>query len=183
MNRLASLWLGLATLAGAPADASTFRRITLPELVEDSVAVVQVRVLSTHSAWTLSSEPDLRTWADLRVVRSLDDTLAVGDTLTVAELGGTVDDYTVQAVGFPQLVVGDELVVFLTRWRGDSTDWRVAGYAQGFYQVVHEATGDALVPGRLQGTAPGSDDLAEETVVPRGTRIDDLARAVRGLRR
>ncbi|MCB9688965.1 MAG: hypothetical protein H6735_28240 [Alphaproteobacteria bacterium] len=174
--------LGVFAMISSSADASTFRQITLPELLSDSVAVVQVRVVSTHSAWTLSESSDLRTWADLEVVRSLDGDLKAGDTLTVAELGGTVDDYTVQAIGFPQFVDGDELVVFLTHWTGDSHDWRVAGYAQGFYQVVHRPDGDALVAGRLQGTRPGREDVIER-LLPHLTKVDALASTIHDIRR
>ncbi len=176
----------LAALAGAvasSAEASTFRPISFGELVHSSEAVVQLKVVSTRSAWTSGPDPDLRTWAEVEVVRSLDGDLAAGDTLTLVEVGGRVDDYSVQAIGFPQLVAGVELVVFLTRWADGSGDWRVSQYGQGFYEVVREEGRELLFPAPLQGGAPGRTEVTLDTVVPRGTRVDDLAVAIRSVRR
>ena len=176
---LSVVWtLGLMS----PAEASTFRRISFDELVDASVAVVQVRVLDTESAWTGIGTGYIATTAHLEVVRSLDGNFQVGEELFVREAGGTVDGYTVQAIGFPQFNPGDELVIFLTTWEDETQDWRVAGYGQGIYEVVHKPGGDQVVPAFLQGERPNLREVPSETLIPPMTRVSDLARAVSNFR-
>lgn len=184
MTRLAPLAaIGLLAWA-APAQATSFKEISLSELVHSSVAVAQVKVLSTQSAWTPEPTNDMRTRAELQIVRSLDGDLGAGDLITVVEMGGTVEDYTVQAIGFPEFRTGDQLVVFLTHWPNAEREWRVAGYGQGIYEVVRDKKGkDALVPAPVQGHAPGTLELLRDTVVPKLMQVDDLASTIREIRR
>ena len=67
-----ALSLVWALAASSPAEASSFRRISFEELVNTSVAVVQVRVLDTESAWMDIGTGYIATTAHLEVVRSLD---------------------------------------------------------------------------------------------------------------
>lgn len=182
MNHLVPLsLLGLA-LSGV-ADASTFRQISFGELMESSVAVAQVKVVSTQSGWTMGERPDIRTWATVEVLRSLDGDLQTGDTLTIQELGGSVGGETAQAIGFPTFAHGDQLVVFLTHWPG-TDDWRVAEYGQGIYQVIRDAQGqDRVIPGLVQGGGPRSVLSPAETVVAPHTRVDELIQSIRAARR
>ena len=159
------------------AEASSFRRISFDELVDSSVAVVQVRVLDTEAAWTGTEYSYIATTAHLEVVRSLDGDFIPGEELFVREVGGTVDGYTLQAVGFPQLNPGDELVIFLTNWEDETVDWRPYG-PQGIYEVVHNAEGDFVIPAFLQGEKPDTKEVVSETLVPPMTRVADLARAI-----
>jgi hypothetical protein len=175
--------LGLVVAAGlAPAEASTFRHLSLEELALTSDAVVQVEVLDLRSDWS-PDRKDIRTWAEVKVVRALEGDLAPGDTLTVVEVGGTVGDLTMQAAGFPQFVEGAQLLVFLTHWEDASRDWRVSGYGQGFYEVVREAGVDRLYPAAVQGNGPRTTGVTLDVVVPRGTRVEDLAASLSSIRR
>jgi len=182
MNRLIPLLiLGLLASAVPTAHATSFREISFADLVEKTEAVVQVKVVSTTSEWT--AIPDLRTTAELEVVRSLHGPLTAGQTFDVVEVGGTVDDYTVEAVGFPKFREGDNLVVFLSRWTDGSNDWRVHMYGQGFYEVVKDAAGrDALIAGAVQGEERNGPRVVLTRVVPALMRIDDLVETIQNLR-
>jgi hypothetical protein len=89
------------------------------------------------------------THAELKVVASFAGDFSTGDVLIVRELGGTVDGYTISAIGFPSFRAGDELVVFLGRW--DDGALRVSAGPQGFYRVERKAGAEPLlVPGPTQ---------------------------------
>jgi hypothetical protein len=176
---LSVVWtLGLSNTA----EASSFRRISFDELVDSSVAVVQVRVLDTESEWTKLGTGYIATTAHLEVIRSLDGDFQVGEELFVREAGGTVGDYTLQAIGFPQFNAGDELVIFLTHWEDETVDWRVAQYGQGIYEVLHKPGGDVVVPAFLQGERPDVREVTPETLIPPMTRVSDLAHAISNFR-
>src|SRR5688572_22776594 len=121
-----------ASLGALPAIASTFHRVTLPELIQHSPGgVIQGRVLSTSAAWN-DEQSLIFTTATIQVTRSLAGAWQPGETVIVREAGGTVDGYTVNAIAFPRFDVGDDLVMFLgPTW--EDGDLRVAGYGMGFY--------------------------------------------------
>lgn len=171
-----------ALAVSSPAEASTFRRISFEELVNTSVAVVQVRVLDTESAWMDIGTGYIATTAHLEVVGSLDGDFQVGEELFVREAGGLVDGYTTQAIGFPQFNAGDELVIFLTHWEDETVDWRVNQYGQGIYEVVHTSSGDRLVSAFVQGDRPYRGELPAETLVAPMTPVVDLAAAISNVR-
>lgn len=162
----------LALLLGSPpAEASSFREVSLGELVETSHAVIQVKVLGTESAWTTTEYSYIATTAHLKVVRSLRGSFERGEELMVREAGGQVGNDVVQAIGFPQLREGQELVIFLTRWEDETGDWRINGYGQGILEVDRSIDGKArLVPAQLQGESPNqTETLISPVVLPMST--------------
>ncbi|MEQ1504913.1 MAG: hypothetical protein ABMB14_21960 [Myxococcota bacterium] len=175
------LSIGLMALGLAPAaEASTFRRITFPELMATTSAVVQVKVLDTESYWYGDEHGYITTVAHLEVVRSLDGSFDVGEELYVREAGGELDGYVMQAIGFPQFDVGDELVLFLGTWLDDSGDWRVNEYGQGIYEVFTGADGiERVVPANVQGHRANRSEVTAETVVPTMTPVTDLIQTIR----
>jgi hypothetical protein len=161
------------------AEASSFRRITFDELVTSSLSVVQVRVVETESFWYSGAQAYISTNAELEVVRSLDGGFQPGDRLTVREAGGAIDDFVVQAIGFPQFVQGDELVIFLSAWEDGSGDWRVNHYGQGFWRVTKDQNGaEVLVPGPVQGLRPDQSETHPEPVIEPLTPVRALAERV-----
>jgi hypothetical protein len=174
----------LALAVFSPAEASTFRRISFQELVEQSDGVIQVKVLDTTSEWTSPGNGTgyIATTAHLEVIRSLDGNFLPGDELFIREAGGTVDGFTVQAIGFPQFDPGAEYVIFLTTWQDETSDWRVSGYGQGIYEVQHRQGGDEIIPAYVQGESPSVRSTAGETLIAPRTRISDLARAISNVR-
>ena len=89
-------------------------------------------VIDTWSAWDANHEV-IFTYATVRVSRYFGETTGP-DTLVVREVGGTVDGYTQEAIGFPAIRRGENVVLFLSEWE-NSTDLRIHAYNQGKYLV------------------------------------------------
>lgn len=130
MNRKMIVALALALLA-LPAGASTFLRMTPRELVAESYAVVQGKVLDTYSYWHETGRV-IVTEAYVQVERSI-----VGETPTVVTLrtfGGQIGSFRVEAHGFPVFTKGDRVLLFLEEHEDGYT--AVAGYQQGHFRVI-----------------------------------------------
>ncbi|MEZ4239930.1 MAG: hypothetical protein R3F59_28025 [Myxococcota bacterium] len=167
--------LAACALAGGEARASSFLAMDLDQLVAQSDAVVVAEVLDTHSFWD----------KDHRVILT-EATLAVDERLlgnpprilTVTTFGGTVDDYTVVAHGFPSFADGERVAVFLER-HPDGT-LRVTGYQLGLYDV-EDADGDTIVVPTLDsGTRlvrPNGEPMPAPTTRDLQTFRDDVRRA------
>lgn len=179
---LASSISALALLASAPASASTFMELDFLDLVDMSPEVVHVRVVNVQSAWTDSDSPVIASWAEIEVIANINGTLRTGQRHFVRELGGEVDGYVVQAVGFPHFEPGDEVVMFLDRWQDLSGDWRVSGYAQGIYEVTREYGAARVIPAIVQGDVPWSREVTIDTVIEPLTTLADLAQSIRAAR-
>ena len=124
---LSVLVLGLSVL---PAGASTFLAMSEGDLVAESSAVVRGTVVSVESFWNAE-----HTMIFTEVVVEVEKTV-VGEAprfVTLRVAGGTVDDYTVQAHGFPAFRPGERSLVFL----GDGAEeaFRVTGYQLGHYRI------------------------------------------------
>ena len=144
------LLFALVILALAlPAAASQFAHKPFDELARDSSAIVRGTIVDTWSSWN-ESRDIIFTYATVRVDRYLADTTGP-DTIIVREVGGTVDDYTQEAVGFPALRQGERVVLFLTRWE-DTGDYRINAYNEGKYLVrMRGETEMAMPDARTQG--------------------------------
>lgn len=171
-------WVGLFVLAlavVAPAGASTFVALSQQELVAQSDAVVQGRVLEVNSFWSPSGRMIL-TEALVQVEERI-----AGQAPTVVVLrtaGGTVGGYTVKAHGFPEFEAGDRLVLFLKNGSGVA---EVTGYRQGQYQIVRDKSGvEMAVPSIGEGVRLLRKD-GTEAAVPRAVRLDQLKSEVRAM--
>ncbi len=171
----------LASLLGAtPAEASSFREVSLDELVETSRAVLHVKVLETEAAWTTTEYSYIATTAHLKVVHSLRGDFERGEELMVREAGGRVGNNVVQAIGFPQFAAGEELVIFLTNWEDETGDWRVNGYGQGIFAIDRSVDGKArLVPAQLQGESPDQVEPLINPVVPPMTTLESFGQTLK----
>jgi hypothetical protein len=130
MIRKRLMVLALALLA-LPASASTFVRMTPRELVADSYAVVQGKVLDTYTYWHETGKVPV-TEAFVQVERTL-----VGEApavVTVRTFGGQIGSLRVEAHGFPVFQKGDRVVLFLENHEDGYT--AVSGYQQGQFRVV-----------------------------------------------
>ena len=141
MKRL-SIAVLLCALAALPIGASTFLALNEQQLLADSAAVIQGQVLKVSSFWDPSGRV-VMTEALVRVENSI-----VGEAPSVVRVltfGGKVDNFVVEAEGFPKFNVGERLVLFLEPERDGAA--RVAGYQQGQYRVVRDKAGvDFVVP-------------------------------------
>ncbi|HKR64355.1 MAG TPA: hypothetical protein VJZ00_11540, partial [Thermoanaerobaculia bacterium] len=90
-------------------------------------------VVNTWSAWDDAHEM-IYTYATVRVQRYFGE--ATGpDTLVVREVGGTVDGYTMEAVGFPMVRSNEEVVLFLAPWDDGGAELRIHAFNQGKFLV------------------------------------------------
>jgi hypothetical protein len=150
---LASLLLVLAL----PLAASQFIEMPFDRLARESSLIVRGNVEHTWSAWDDAHEV-IFTYATIRVHRYFGE--ATGpDTLVVREVGGTVDGYTQEAIGFPMVRRGESVVLFLTKW-DDSADFRINAFNQGKFLVqqrggVEVLVSDPVHQGEARLAAPG----------------------------
>jgi hypothetical protein len=136
-------WLGVAALVLVtvmPVGASTFIAMSHHELVSQSDAVVQGRVLKLSSFWSPSGRV-IVTEALIQIEEKVR-----GNAPTVVKVrtfGGTVGGYTVEAQGFPKFAVNERLVLFL---QNANETAEVTGYQQGQWRIVNEKGVDMAVP-------------------------------------
>src|SRR5687768_12610608 len=90
--------VGLALVPHAR--ASSFAAVSDAQLVREASDVVRGRVLSVKSAWDADGTA-IWTTALVRVENIVKGRLVRGRIITVKEVGGTLDGYTVHAEGFP----------------------------------------------------------------------------------
>ncbi len=129
MHRRSIIVVGLLLVALAlPLSASQFVKLPFDQVARESTYIVRGDVLQTWSAWDDAHEV-IFTYATLRVTNYFGE--ATGpDTLVIREAGGTVDGYTQEAIGFPAIRQGEQVVLFLSRW-DDSPDFRIHAFNQG----------------------------------------------------
>ena len=131
-RRTLSLLTLLLALSALPLSASQFMEVPFDQVVRESAYVVKGTIGETWSAWDASHEV-IFTYATVRVDRYFGESTGP-DTLLVREVGGTVDGYTQEAIGFPAIRRGENVVFMLSRWE-DSTDYRIHAFNQGKYLV------------------------------------------------
>ena len=181
MNRRLIVTVVVLLCAIGTASASQFVRLPFDQVAREATLVVRGTLGPITSAWDDSHEVIYST-ALLRVNRYFD---GVGpQTLLVREVGGTVGNYTQEAIGFPALREGEEVVLFLSRW-DDNPDWRIAAYNQGKYLVRNYQGIETLVPDRVQqGTdRTAARDRMDADGLDTGLPIDEFAEMVRSARR
>ena len=124
-----------------PLSASQFIELPFENVAREATLVVRGTVTGpVTSSWN-DAHDVIFSYATIRVNRYV-----AGEgsqELVVREVGGTVDGYTQEAIGFPMLREGEEVVLFLTQW-DDSADWRIEAYNQGKYLVTKSPHGELL---------------------------------------
>ena len=152
----------------APAIASQFVEWPIDKVIRESEAVVHGNVGRVWSSWD-EEQKIIFTYAEVHVTSYL---AGDGDlTLVVKEAGGTVDDYTMEAIGFPVLRGGEEVVLFLTRWT-DSGHHRIQAFRQGKYVVSLDADGNRVVA--LDAYGQGDDRLGSDPMPTVPQLFEDL---------
>ena len=131
-RRSLSLATLLVVLSAFPLAASQFIDVPFERVARESSVIVRGTVESTYSAWDSAHEV-IFTYATVRVDRYFGDTTGP-DTLLVREVGGTVDGYTQEAIGFPAIRAGEDVVLLLGQWE-DSPDFRIHAFNQGKFLV------------------------------------------------
>jgi hypothetical protein len=135
-----TLSLVLVLMAALPLSASQFVNLPFDEVARGAKLIVRAHVVDTFSTWDASREV-IYTYATLRVSRYFGE--ATGpDTLVVREVGGTVDGYRQEAIGFPELRRGEQVVLMLAE---DGADLRIHAFNQGKFLVQQRDGIDVLV--------------------------------------
>lgn len=142
MKRLSLVLIGLALLA-MPLSASQFVQLSFDQVARESSYIVRGTVEQTWSQWDDSHEV-IFTYATVRVHRYFGE-LSGPDTLVVREVGGTVDGYTQEAIGFPVLRGGENVVFFLSPAEGDPSSFRIHAYNQGKFLVMNRDGVEVLI--------------------------------------
>lgn len=142
MNRRSLVLSSLLLVALAlPLSASQFVPVDFDKLARNATVVVRATVGPVTSSWDDAHETIFST-ANLTVTRYL---AGKGpEVLRIREVGGTVGNYTQEAIGFPVLREGQQVVLFLTRW-DDNGDWRIDGFNAGKYIVTGLRDGAEMV--------------------------------------
>ena len=171
-----SVWIGLSALvlaAAIPAAASTFVALSPGELVAQSDAIVQGRVLKVSSFWSPSGRLIVS-----EAMIEVEETIAgrAPSVVVLRTAGGTVGGYTVLAHGFPKFAVNDRLVLFV-QGAGDLA--KVTGYQQGQYRIVPDKAGvEMAVPALGDGVRLLRPD-GGAAELPRTVRLADLKTRIR----
>lgn len=131
-RRSLSLVAFLLIVSAMPLSAAQFIEQPFDQVAREADYVVRGHVVSTWAAWDDTHEV-IYTYATVRVTRYFGEK-AGPDTLVVREVGGTVDGYTQEAIGFPAIRRGEQVVLFLSKWE-NSEDLRIHAYNQGKYLV------------------------------------------------
>jgi hypothetical protein len=132
--------IALLLAVAIPMSASQFVDMPFDQIARGSKYIVRGTVVDTFATWDESRET-IWTYATIRVNRYFGD--ATGpDTLVVRNVGGTVDGFTQEAIGFPVLRRGEHLVVMLTE---DGADLTIHAFNQGKFLVQNRGGVEVLV--------------------------------------
>jgi hypothetical protein len=156
--------------------------VTFDQVARESQFIVRGTVDKTFSAWDDAHEV-IYTYATVRVHRYFGETTGP-DTVLIREVGGTVDGYTQEAIGFPAIRAGEEVVLMLSRWE-DSADFRIHAFNQGKYLVRNRGGVETLVSdpvqqghGRMDRDRDVRSNAAAEEAEAPGLSIAEFAQMV-----
>jgi hypothetical protein len=130
----------LLILSALPLSASQFVDMPFDQVARGAKYVVRGTVIDTFSTWDESREV-IWTYSTIRVSRYFADTTGP-DTLVVRNVGGIVDGYLQQAIGFPELRLGENVVVMLAE---DGGNLMLYANNQGKFLVQRRGTAEVLV--------------------------------------
>jgi len=159
------LLLGALVLTALVASATTLVPLSFQELTRQATSIVRVRCLGTHSLrtdgeiWTdtrfeilqtektdIYGSDQLQNAAPSSAERTVgrDAGSAQNATITLRQLGGSIDGVRAHVEYVPQFHAGEEVYLFL--WRRAGVPYRVLGWAQGTFRVARDVgTGVARV--------------------------------------
>ena len=135
--------LGVVWLLASPAVASTFLALDQKELVANSDAVIEGKVINVESYW----DREGRVIVSVATVRVEDTIFGKADeVIRVQTFGGTVDGYTIEAAGFPKFARGEHVVLFVNQREALDKSIRVTGFQQGHYRIYDRQGTRMAVP-------------------------------------
>jgi hypothetical protein len=138
----------LALVGAQVAFATTVQKLSLQELTKKSESIVMARVDDAFSSWD-AAHKEIYTYFTLSVLQPVKGSKGA-TTITLRQLGGTVDNIASIVPGMPSFRKGEEVVVFLTQKDAAGYPW-VMGLQQGKYSIA-EKDGVKMVRNDLAGT-------------------------------
>lgn len=171
--------MGMVTvvlLVALPAAATTQLRMDLPQLSQQSDAVVHGVVRRVESRWAGDGQR-IVTDVEVEVVEPLKG--QPGGTVLVTQPGGEVGDIGQVVHGLASFKTGEEVVIFL-RKRGAKA-FRLSGEAQGKYQVQRGEVGKPVMAVPEPSEALLLDPVTRQptTSTQKSRTLDDLKAAIR----
>jgi hypothetical protein len=139
----------LAVILSAPlaARATLVLHYDLEDLVGEAESIVHGRIIGQHSDWEGQA---IVTRVTVEVYECLKGTHQPGDHLVVYQHGGVVGDLAMRVIGAPELITGQEVVLFLEA-RPNQVEPLVLGLSQGLFNVVPNPSGESVVTRSLEG--------------------------------
>jgi hypothetical protein len=183
MHRRTLIIIGLLFVLALPLWASQFIELPFDKVAGEAQYIVLGTVGQTFSKWDDAHEV-IFTYAVVHVDRYFGETTGP-DTLMVREVGGTVDGYTMEAIGFPAVRAGERVVLMLSQWE-DSPDLRIHAYNQGKYLVrnrggIEVLIADPVQQGHARLETPGREIAVDAYDAP-GLRMNEFAEMVEAAR-
>ena len=167
MHRKSLALVLLLVAVALPLSASQFVKLPFDQVAREATLVVRGTLGQTWSAWD-DEHQVIYTYSTIRVNRYFGETTGP-DTLVVREVGGRVDGYTQEAIGFPMLREGEEVVLMLSQWDG-SADYRIHAFNQGKFLVKNRGGLEVLVEDPVK---QGDERLARPRFEARAESIAD----------
>jgi hypothetical protein len=118
----------------AQLDAATLFRLSLDDMINQCTAIVHVKVSGSSTAFRGSI---IYTWYHVQVLERWKGPDQAA--LDVALPGGTVNNYRQAFPGSPQLVDGNEYLLFL--WTSKSGLTQIIGLTQGLFDLSRDSSG------------------------------------------
>lgn len=147
----------------ASASAATLSRLSLDDMINQSTAIVHVRVLGFDAGFR---GPVIYTRYHVQVLERWKGNGQA--TLDVAIPGGTANGYRQSFSGAPQLVEGNEYLLFL--WTSKSGLTQIIGLTQGLFDLTRDAAG-AVTAVRSASSNSMLDPVSGKVVTDREIRM------------
>jgi hypothetical protein len=152
MNRASrTAWIAVSvlTLFGASlASGTTVQKLSLKDLAKKSSSIVIAKVQDSDSRIDPSNK-EIYTYITLRILEPVKG-MKGEKSLTLRQLGGTVNHIASIVPGMPSFKKDEEVVLFLTDRDGAGYPW-VMGLQQGKYTVTTDNNGMKTVRNELDG--------------------------------
>ena len=116
--------------------ATTLRKLSIDDMIQQSTAIVRVKVTGSSAAFR---GKDIYTYYQLQVIENMKST----SPLAVAVPGGVARGVRQMVAGAPVLANGQEYVIFL--WTSKSGLTQVIGLSQGLFAVTQNSAGAAVI--------------------------------------
>ena len=114
----------------------TLRRTTLEKLQHNTELVIYGSVLATHSAWDDEHE-FIWTESEVEIKEVLKGSRTL-NRITISQLGGRVGDTGLEVPGVELLAPGDEVILFVRRFRGR---YRIESMELGKFTIYTDKAG------------------------------------------